>query len=100
MIVKKWEREQKDIRRQEIRQTTYSTGIIDGKKLFQIQTYGGTGSTGSAKQIIQFPESVKLGEMHKTNFTDFLKGIFIFLLCFKSCHCLKMGRDFPQFCLR
>ena len=54
MLVEKWEREQKDIRKQEIRKTTYSTGIVDGEKLFQIQTYGGAGSTGSAKQIIQF----------------------------------------------
>ena len=54
MFVEKWEMEQKDIRKQEIRQTTYSTGIIDGKRIFQIQTYGGAGSTSSAKQIIQF----------------------------------------------
>ncbi len=64
MIVKKWEREQKDIRRQEIRQTTYSTGIINGKKLFQIQTYGGTGSTGSAKQIIQFDKDRAIELIH------------------------------------
>ena len=33
---------------------SYFSLIIDGKRIFQIQTYGGAGSTSSAKQIIQF----------------------------------------------
>lgn len=33
---------------------TYSSTVVGGEKLFQIQTYGAEGSTGSAKQTIQF----------------------------------------------
>ena len=54
MFVNKWEKEIRDIRKQDIRQTTYSSAVICGEKLFQIQTYGAEGSSGSAKQVIQF----------------------------------------------
>ncbi|HHY08691.1 MAG TPA: hypothetical protein GX530_09290 [Corynebacteriales bacterium] len=54
MFVEKWEKENRNFRRQDIRETTYSTTIIGNEKLFQIQTYGAEGSTASAKQTIQF----------------------------------------------
>lgn len=54
MFVEKWEKENRNFRRQDIRKTTYSTTIIGNEKLFQIQTYGAEGSTASAKQTIQF----------------------------------------------
>ena len=54
MFVEKWEKENRNFRRQDIRETTYSPTIIGNEKLFQIQTYGAEGSTASAKQTIQF----------------------------------------------
>ena len=42
------------IKTEDVRETTYSSTIVGGEKLFQIQTYGAEGSTGSAKQTIQF----------------------------------------------
>ena len=54
MFVNKWEKEVRNFRKQEVRETTYSTTIIAGEKLFQIQTYGSEGSSSSAKQTIQF----------------------------------------------
>ena len=54
MFVEKWEKENRNFRRQDIRETTYSTTIIGNEKLFQIQTYGAEVSTASAKQTIQF----------------------------------------------
>ena len=54
MFVDKWEYENRNFRKQDIRETTYSSTVVDGEKLFQIQTYGAEGSTGSAKQTIQF----------------------------------------------
>ena len=56
MFVDNWEYENRNIRKQDIRETTYSSTVVDGEKLFQIQTYGAEGSTGSAKQTIQFDE--------------------------------------------
>lgn len=54
MFVNKWEKESRNFRKQDARETTYSSAIVDGDKLFQIQTYGAVGSSGSAKQTIQF----------------------------------------------
>jgi len=54
MFVDKWDKEERNFRKQDVRETTYSTTIIDNEKLFQIQTYGSKGSTASAKQTIQF----------------------------------------------
>lgn len=70
MFVSKWEKETKSIRKQEIRQTTYSTAIIEDEKIFQIQTYGTEGSTASAKQIIQFDRerAIELIEIMKKEF--------------------------------
>lgn len=70
MFVGKWEKESKGIRKQEVRETTYSTAIIDDEKLFQIQTYGAEGSTASAKQIIQFDreKAIELIEILKNEF--------------------------------
>lgn len=54
MFVQEWKKENHDFKRQEIRETTYSVAQIGNEKLFQIQTYGAQGSSGGAKQIIQF----------------------------------------------
>ena len=53
MFVNRWERENRNFRKQDIRETTYSSTVVGGENLFQIQTYGAEGSTGSAKQTIQ-----------------------------------------------
>ncbi len=52
MFVNKWEKEERAFRKQDVRRTTYSVGIVEGEKLFQIQTYGVDGD--GAKQTIQF----------------------------------------------
>lgn len=54
MFVNKWEKENRNFRKQDIRETSYSTTVIGNEKLFQIQTYGAEGSTSGAKQTIQF----------------------------------------------
>ena len=54
MFVDKWEKENRNFRKQDVRETTYSSTVVGGEKLFQIQTYGAEGSMGSAKQTIQF----------------------------------------------
>lgn len=54
MFVDKWEQENRNFRKQDIRDTTYASTVVEGEKLFQIQTYGAEGSTGSVKQTIQF----------------------------------------------
>jgi len=54
MFVNRWEKETRNFRHQEIRETTYSTTIVGDEKLFQIQTYSAEGRSAGAKQIIQF----------------------------------------------
>ena len=54
MFVEKWEKENRNFRKQDSRETSYSSTVLYGEKLFQIQTYGLEGSSGSAKQTIQF----------------------------------------------
>lgn len=54
MFVSKLEKESRKIRKQATGRTTYSTMIIDGEKLFQIQSYSGSGLTDGAKQTMQF----------------------------------------------
>lgn len=54
MYVEKWEKENRNIRIQDVRETTYTIAVCNGEKIFQIQTYGAEGSVGSAKQTIQF----------------------------------------------
>ena len=46
MFVDKWEKENRNFRKQDVRETTYSSTVVGGEKLFQIQTYGAEGSTG------------------------------------------------------
>lgn len=40
MLVEKWEKENRNFRKQDVRETTYSTTVIGNEKLVQIQTYG------------------------------------------------------------
>lgn len=54
MFVNEWKPENRNFRKQEVRETTYSITMVGNEKLFQIQTYGAEGSTASAKQTIQF----------------------------------------------
>ena len=51
MFVDKWEKEVRNFRKQNSRETTYSVTVTGGEKLFQIQTYG---LDGAVKQTIQF----------------------------------------------
>ena len=54
MFVGKWEKENKDFRKQEERETSYSVTFVDTEKIFQIQTYGPKGYEAGPKQVIQF----------------------------------------------
>ena len=54
MFVEKWDKENRNFRKQDVRETSYSTTEICGEKLFQIQTYGSEGSTSGTKQTLQF----------------------------------------------
>lgn len=54
MFVNEWKPENRNFRKQEVRETTYSVTFVGNEKLFQIQTYGTEGSTSGAKQTIQF----------------------------------------------
>ena len=51
MFADKWEKEVRNFRKQNSRETTYSVTVTGGEKLFQIQTYG---LDGAVKQTIQF----------------------------------------------
>ncbi len=70
MLVKEWIRESRDIRKQDVRETTYTSAVVNHEKLFQIQTYGLDGSAGSAKQTIQFnkEQAAELVEILKREF--------------------------------
>lgn len=70
MFVNRWEKETRYFRKQDNRKTTYSSTVVDGEKLFQIQTYGAEGSTGGAKQTIQFDKqrAVELIDILKQEF--------------------------------
>ena len=70
MFVEIWEKENRNFRKQDVRETSYSTTEIYGEKLFQIQTYGAEGSTASAKQTIQFDKkrAAELIEILKDEF--------------------------------
>ena len=37
MFVDKWEKENRNFRKQDVRETTYSSTVVGGEKLFQIQ---------------------------------------------------------------
>lgn len=37
MFVDKWEKENRNLRKQDVRETTYSSTVVGGEKLFQIQ---------------------------------------------------------------
>lgn len=70
MFVSRWNSEEKNFRKQDVRETSYSAAVIDGEKLFQIQTYGAAGSSGTAKQVIQFDQqrAVELIDILKREF--------------------------------
>lgn len=73
MLVLKWEKEQRNFRRQNPAETTYSVDTYNGEKLFQIQTYGSPArqEKGKASQILQFnkQQAIELIEILKNEFT-------------------------------
>ena len=54
MFVEEWKKISHEIRKQEVREASYSVATVENEKLFQIQTYGPNGVQAGAKQIIQF----------------------------------------------
>ena len=56
MRVMKWEKENRALRKQDAAETTYSTAVIDGERIFQIQTFGSPDRKvkGVASQTMQF----------------------------------------------
>lgn len=57
-FIEKIEKEDKRFRKQEPAETTYSTGIIDGQKIFQLNMYGTNHrqDVGKASQVIQLDQ--------------------------------------------
>lgn len=70
MFVNKWEKENRNFRKQDVRETSYSTTVVGSEKLFQIQTYGTGGRNGGAKQTVQFDKqrAVELIDILKKEF--------------------------------
>ncbi len=56
MLITKWEKEERNFRKQNAGKTTYSITNLNGDKYFQIQSYGTVTrkSSGTASQILQF----------------------------------------------
>ena len=56
MRVTKWEKENRKLRKHEEAETTYSSDIVNGERLFQIQTYGSKTRKvkGEVSQVMQF----------------------------------------------
>lgn len=56
MLITKWEKEDRQFRKQNAGKTTYSVTDLDGDRYFQIQSYGtATRKTpGMASQTLQF----------------------------------------------
>lgn len=57
-FIEKIEKEEKNFRKQEPAETTYSTGIIEGQKIFQLNMYGTKHrqDAGKASQVIQLDQ--------------------------------------------
>ena len=72
MRVTKWEHENRTIRKQGAADTTYSSAIVDGERIFQIQTYGSPTRKvkGEVSQVMQFDKAraVELIEILKKEF--------------------------------
>ena len=73
MRVMKWEKENRLLRRQDAAETTYSTAVIDGERIFQIQTFGSSNRKikGVASQTMQFDRqrAIELIEILKQEFS-------------------------------
>lgn len=73
MRVMKWEKENRLLRRQDTAETTYSTAVIDGECIFQIQTFGPSSRKikGVASQTMQFDRqrAIELIEILKQEFS-------------------------------
>ena len=71
-FIEKIEKEEKNFRKQEIAETTYTTGIINGQKIFQLNMYGSNHrqDIGKASQVIQLDRNSaeQLVELLKTIF--------------------------------
>ena len=73
MRVMEWEKENRLLRRQDTAETTYSTAVIDGECIFQIQTFGPSSRKikGVASQTMQFDRqrAIELIEILKQEFS-------------------------------
>lgn len=71
-LVNRWEKVEKNIRKQEQAETTYSVSIVNDEKLFQINMYGSSTrqNKNSASQIVQFNKQLaeELINILKTEF--------------------------------
>ena len=72
MLVDKWEKEQRNFRKQNSGATTYSVDSFNGEKIFQIQTYGSPTrqAKGIASQTLQFnkQQAIELIDILKKEF--------------------------------
>ena len=72
MRVIKWEKENRSFRKQSAADTTYSSAVIGGERIFQIQTYGSPTrkAKGEVSQVMQFDKdrAVELIEILKKEF--------------------------------
>lgn len=72
MLVLKWEKEQRNFNKQNPGETTFSTGMFNGEKIFQIQTYGSSTRQlkGKVSQTLQFnkQQAIELIEILKIEF--------------------------------
>lgn len=66
------EKESKNIRRQEVAETTFSVGTIEDKRVFQLNMYGSSHrqDIGKVSQVIQFDKNsaIKLIELFQETF--------------------------------
>lgn len=71
-FIKSIEKEDKNFRKQEAVETTYSTGLINGEKLFQLNMYGSINrqDTGKVSQVVQIDKNcaIELIRLLKTTF--------------------------------
>lgn len=71
-FVESIEKESKNIRRQEVAETTFSVGIIEDKRVFQLNMYGSPHrqDTEKVSQVIQFDKNsaIKLIELFQETF--------------------------------
>lgn len=72
MRIEKWEKETRTLRRHDAAAATYASALVNGERLFQIQTYGSETRQmrGVVSQVIQFDrvQAAELIEILKREF--------------------------------